>query len=241
MAPWASWCIAVRIGVLFSGGKDSNLALYRLLRGGHDVAVLISAIPKRGDSWMFHVPNVEHAGLQAASMGYPWERVEVSGVADAEMDEFEQAMRGLSKKWGLDALGTGAIASRYQRDRIEGMCSRLDLECVSPLWAQDEEALLRETLALGFDVMFTSVSAEGLTKDWLGSRLDDDRISSLLRLKSKNMINISGEGGEYETFVCDSPLFRKRINILSASLDWRHNSGTLTIDRAELVGKRLRQ
>ncbi|HRU81637.1 MAG TPA: diphthine--ammonia ligase [Candidatus Methanomethylicus sp.] len=227
----------MKTGVLFSGGKDSNLAVCRLLNAGHEVAVLISAIPKRDDSWMFHVPNIERAGLQAESMGYPWERVEVSGVMDAELAEFERGLLRISERWGLEAIGTGAIASRYQRDRVEGMCRRLGLECISPLWAQNEEGLLKEMLALGFDVIFTSVSAEGLTKDWLGSRLYGQRISSLLKLNSKYRINISGEGGEYETFVCDSPLFKKRIKIISASLSWRHNSGTLSIDNVELVDK----
>jgi len=227
----------MQTGVLISGGKDSNLAICRLLTAGHDVAVLISAIPKRDVSWMFHVPNMERAGLQAESMGYPWERVEVSGIMDAELEEFERGLLRISEIWGLEAIGTGAIASRYQRDRVEGMCRRLGLECISPLWAQNEEGMLREMLTLGFEVIFTSVSAEGLTKDWLGSRLDGQRISSLLRLNSKYHINISGEGGEYETFVCDSPLFRKRINIISARLSWHHNSGTLAIDNAELVEK----
>ncbi len=227
----------MKTGILFSGGKDSNLALWRLLKAGHEITVLISAIPKRDDSWMFHVPNIEYARLQAESMGYPWERVEVSGIMEAEMAELERDMICVSQRWGLEAIGTGAIASRYQRDRVEGMCRRLGLECLSPLWAQDEEALLREMLALGFEVVFTSVSAEGLTKDWLGSRLDEQRISSLLKLNEKHLVNVSGEGGEYETFVSNSPLFRKRIRIISTSMSWHHNSGTLAINEAELVEK----
>ncbi len=227
----------MKTAILYSGGKDSNLALLRLLNAGHDIAVLVSVVPKRDDSWMFHIPNIEYARMQAESMGYPWERVEVSGNKEAEVAELEAAMLRISEDWCVEAVGTGAIASRYQKSRVEGICQRLGLESLSPLWGQDEAGLLKELLALRFEVYFTSVSAEGLTEQWLGRRLDDESVKLLLALKAKYSINASGEGGEYETFVADSPLFRRRINIISATRHWHHNSGTWAIDKAELVEK----
>lgn len=229
----------MKIAILYSGGKDSNLALWRLLKAGHEIAVLVSAVPHRDDSWMFHVPNIEYARMQAESMGYPWERVEVSGSKEVEVGELEDAMHEISGRYGIQAVGTGAIASRYQKSRVEGLCRRLGVQSLSPLWGQDEESLLKELLALRFEVYFTSVSAEGLTEEWLGSRLDDARIRSLLALKAKCSINISGEGGEYETFVADSPLFRKRVSIISATARWHHNSGTWAINEAALVEKNM--
>ena len=227
----------MRVAILYSGGKDSNLATLRIHRAGHEVVALVSVIAKRSDSWMFHIPNVELTKIQADCMGIPWERGAVSGEKEVEVQELSSTLSRLKDKWNIEGIGTGAIASRYQRERVDQICKNLGLEELSPLWGAPEEALLREILGLGFEVYFASVSAEGLGRDWLGSQLDKDRVRSLLKLKEKYGINASGEGGEYETFVCDSPLFKKKIKILEAETSWHHNAGTWSIKKFEVVNK----
>lgn len=227
----------MKVAILYSGGKDSTLATLKILRAGHEVVALVSVIAKRTDSWMFHIPNVEFTRVQAECMGLPWYRLEVSGEKEVEVDELQSFISGLRDRLGIEAIGTGAIASRYQRERVARMCSALGLGELSPLWGGPEESLLRELLDLGFEVYFSAVAAEGLGKDWLGSRLDERRMGLLLRLKEKYGINASGEGGEYETFVADCPLFRKRIEILEGETDWRHNSGSWSIKKFQLLDK----
>lgn len=229
--------VAMKIAMLFSGGKDSNLALHRLVRAGHEVAALVTALPSRSDSWMFHCPNAHLASAQAECLGIPWEPIPVSGSEGIEVSELERGIQEVQRRRGIEALGTGAIASRYQRSRIDEVCSRLGLECASPLWGEDEESLLRELVKLSFEVYFASVSAEGLTREWLGRRLDQGAISSLLSIKERYKINISGEGGEYETFVADSPLFRSKIRITSASSSWHRNWGVWEISSYEIIKK----
>ncbi len=224
--------------MLCSGGKDSNLALLRLKRAGHEVALLVSVVPAGCDSWMFHLPNVSLVGVQAACMGIPHEAVSVSGEKEEEVGELREALSPIQERWRIEGIGTGAIASRYQRERIDRVCSSLGLEALSPLWGEGEESLLREIIREGMEVYFTSVSAEGLDRGWLGRRLDDGALLSLLRIRERYGVNISGEGGEYETFVCDSPLFRKRIVVTSAETAWSRNCGTWTIRSYTVAEKR---
>jgi len=228
----------MKVAVLYSGGKDSTLATYRAYRTGHEVVALITVVPRRQDSWMFHHPNTEHAGTQATCMGLPWVRVGLSGEKESEVGELQRQIQPLIGTLGAEAICTGAIASRYQRERVARMCSELGLAELSPLWGEPEGSLLDELLDLGFEVYFSSVSAEGLGRDWLGARLDRARVQSLLGLKERYGLNASGEGGEYETFVCDSPLFRKRIKVVEAEVVWGRNSGTWNIRRLEMVEKR---
>jgi diphthine-ammonia ligase len=228
----------MKVAVLYSGGKDSTLATYRARKAGHAIVALISAIPLRQDSWMFHHPNIRHAWVQAGCMGVPWQGVEVSGEKESEVEELKRKISPIITRLGIEALCTGAIASRYQRDRIAGVCRELGLAELSPLWGEPEESLLNELLDLGFDVYFSSVSAEGFGRGWLGSRLDSERVQSLLRLRDRFSINASGEGGEYETFVCDSPIFMKRIRVVEAETIWSRNSGTWNIKRLETIEKR---
>lgn len=227
----------MKVAILYSGGKDSTLSAYRIIKAGHKIVALISVISRRNDSWMFHIPNVELTKVQAECMGIPWERVEVSGEKEVEVQELQSAISLMKERLGIEALGTGAIASRYQKERVGNICRSLGLGELSPLWGSPEDALLRELLDLRFEVYFTSVSAEGLGRDWLGSRLGESRMASLLMLKGKYGINASGEGGEYETFVCDCPLFMKRIRVLESETIWQHNSGTWEIRKFETVEK----
>lgn len=227
----------MRVAFLYSGGKDSNLATHKICRKRHELIALVSVMAKKSDSWMFHIPNVELTKIQADCMGIPWVGVAVSGEKEVEVQELCSVLSHLKDKWNIEGIGTGAIASRYQRDRIAQICRKLGLEELSPLWGAPEEILLREILDLGFEVYFTSVSAEGLSRNWLGRRLDNELVVSLLRLKEKYGINASGEGGEYETFVCDAPLFKKRIKILEAETLWHHNSGTWSIKKFEVINK----
>lgn len=228
---------SMRVAVLYSGGKDSNLATFRVSRSGHQIAALISVVPAREDSWMFHHPNVGRTRIQAGCIGVNWEGVSVSGEKETEVGELKRQLAPLKEKHAFEGLCTGAIASRYQRERVATLCGELGLAELSPLWGLPEESLLRELLDLGFEVYFSSVSAEGLGRDWLGSRLDEGRVRSLITLKERYGINASGEGGEYETFVCDSPLFRRRIRVIEAEARWARNSGIWKIKRLETVAK----
>ncbi|MDD1776004.1 MAG: diphthine--ammonia ligase [Candidatus Methanomethylicus sp.] len=230
----------MRVAVLYSGGKDSNLALWRLRKAGHEIVALISAISDRPDSWMFHTPNIAYCRVQAECLGIPWIPVRVSGAKEAEVDELSDAIAQLRRSLDLDALGTGAIASQYQRTRVGHICSVLGISELAPLWGDGEEELLREMIGLGFEIYFSSVSAEGFDKDWLGSRLDADRISLLHRLREKYQINISGEGGEYETFVADMPMFGSRIVVLESKTSWHHNSGSWVIGKLMVLSKNPR-
>ncbi|MGC8936493.1 MAG: diphthine--ammonia ligase [Candidatus Methanomethylicaceae archaeon] len=223
--------------ILYSGGKDSNLALYKLLREDHEIVSLLTVMPEKPDSWMFHRPNVQLARLQAQCMGLPWHGLTVSGEKEKEVAELIPFLSSLKSRFGAEGIASGAIASNYQKSRIEKLCEVLGLRSLSPLWGTLESDLLAEILNLKFEVYFTSVSAEGLDREWLGKLLDWDRVSRLLRLREKYGLNPSGEGGEYETFVCDSPLFKKKLKVVEAETVWHHNSGTWNIKRIEMIDK----
>ena len=223
--------VVLRIAVLYSGGKDSTLAALRALDAGHEIGALVSVSVRGQDSWMFHLPNIELTRVQADCMGLPWIRIEVSGQKEAEVKEMQTSLKPIIERLKIDALCTGAIASNYQMERVRRVCDALGCRDFSPLWGLSEESLLNDLLKLHFEVYFTSVSAEGLGKEWLGSRLDEQRVRDLIKMKAQYGINASGEGGEYETFVSDCPIFRKRIIISEGVLDWKRNCGTWSIKK----------
>ena len=223
----------MRVAVLVTGGKDSALAFYRVLNMGYEVKCLACMIPMREDSWMFHYPNIRLVDLFAEAVEIPLVKAETLAVKEKEVEDFKRLIEGLD----VDAIVSGAIASVYQKSRIEKMCEQLGLRCIAPLWQEDQLGILKEILVLRFDVIVTGVCAYGFNKDWLGRKLDDDTIEALKELNRRYGISLVGEGGEYETLVLDAPFFKKRIKIIEAEKIWENQSGSFLITKAKLEGK----
>lgn len=225
------------VAVLYSGGKDSNLAAYRAEKGGHVIRCLVTLIPLSAESYMFHYPNARHTALQAEAMGLPHLTRETAGRKEEELRDLKEALLEAKVGHGIEGVFVGAVASGYQKSRVEELCRVTGLECFSPLWNSDPESLLREIIRLRFAAIITSVSAEGLDEGWLGRRIDLGALEELKELGVKYGVNISFEGGEAETFVLDGPLFSKRVEILELRKTWGHGRGSLEILKARLAEK----
>jgi ABC transporter with metal-binding/Fe-S-binding domain ATP-binding protein len=226
----------MRVGALFSGGKDSAYAAWVASRKD-ELACLVTLFPRSEASYMFHFPNLRWTALQAESIGVPLLTEETEGVKEEELVDLERALAKAKSRFRLEGIYTGALASVYQKTRVEKICDHLSLKCVSPLWGIDPETHLRRLVADGFDVVIVSVSALGLDQTWLGRRLDGSSIDDLVALGRKFRFHVGLEGGEGETFVLDAPFFSKRIDIRSSDKHWRGDWGYLEITNATLVPK----
>jgi diphthine-ammonia ligase len=223
----------VRVAVLASGGKDSALALFRVLKGGYEVECLVCMIPLREDSWMFHYPNIRLIDLFAEAAGFPLVKAETAGVKEKEVEDLKRLIATLD----VEGLVSGAIASDYQKTRIEKICKELGLKCIAPLWHEDPQGMLKEILDLKFEVIITGVYAYGFSEEWLGRKIDEATIADLIELNRHYGISLVGEGGEYETLVLDAPFLKRRIKILEAEKVWKGQNGYFLVTKAELENK----
>jgi diphthine-ammonia ligase len=222
----------MRLAGLLSGGKDSVYAA-RLMQEEHQLSYLVSLRSKNPDSYMFHTVNIDLARLQAEAWGIEYREAVTEGEKEEELADLKQALSELD----IDGVITGAIASNYQRERIDKIAEDLGLKHLSPIWGRNREELINEMLESGMEIIFSSVAAHGLDKTWLGKPLDQERISKLKAISEKFGVDMCGEGGEYESLVVDAPWFSKRINILDAEETWDGVSGKYNIHEAKLVGK----
>jgi predicted ATP pyrophosphatase (TIGR00289 family) len=223
----------MRVAVLATGGKDSALALYRVLKMGYEVKCLACMVPMREDSWMFHYPNIRLVDLFADAVGIPLVKAETSGIKEREVGDLKRLIEGLD----VDAIVSGAIASTYQKSRIEKICEQLRLKCIAPLWHENPLDILKEIAALKFETIITGVYAYGFSKEWLRRKIDNPTIEALIELNRRYGISLVGEGGEYETLVLDAPFFKKRIEIIEAEKIWKNQSGYFLITKAKLENK----
>ncbi|MEM5798032.1 MAG: diphthine--ammonia ligase [Candidatus Aenigmatarchaeota archaeon] len=221
--------------VLYSGGKDSNLALHKALMSGVKIKFLISLVPSSPEAWMWHWSNAQWTVLQAQALEIPILTAKTEVGEISEMKGLETILSKLKGK--IDAIVTGGIASRYQADRIESLCRRLGMDMISPLWGIAPEEEWQELLSLGFEIIITSVSTEGLEANWLGRIVDEKTFFELMELSKKYKFNLSGEGGEFETFVLFGPDFKKMIKIIKGYKKWdkRTKSGYFRITKAILI------
>jgi len=206
----------IKTAVLFSGGKDSCLALSYALKHS-DVSCLIIMISKNPQSYMFHTPNIVWARLQAEATGIPAIIQETSGEKEDELEDLKTAMVSAAEQFGVQGIVSGAIGSVYQSSRIQKICDILGLECFNPLWQKDQVSILKELVDKNFEVIIVGVFAQGL-EGIIGRRIDDSMIDTLMMLNKKLSINPAGEGGEFESFVLYAPFFRKRLKILRSSI-----------------------
>lgn len=226
----------MKVAVLFSGGKDSTMAVYKAIQEGNQVDYLFSMVSENPHSYMYHVPNIHISELSAKAMGIPLIKGSTLGEEEKELDDLKLALEQL-KDLGVEAIYSGALFSVYQKSRIDKLCQDLGMKSVAPLWHSDPEEYMRDLIDLGFDFILTGVAAEGLDESWLGRKIDLEALDELIELNKKYGINVAFEGGEAETLVLDCPIFNKKIKIMESEIKWAYDNGVLFIKDAVLEDK----
>ncbi len=205
----------MKAGILFSGGKDSTYAAYVAKQEGHELTCLITVHSDNKESYMFHTPSIGKTEKQAEVMELPLYIEKTKGEKEKELVDLERAIKKAREKYGFDMLVTGALHSVYQASRIQTICDKLGLKCFNPLWHRNEIEYLNELIDNGFDIVIIGVFAYPLDQSWLGMKIDNKFVEKVKELKEKYSIHPAGEGGEFETFVLNCPLFTRPLEIRS--------------------------
>jgi ABC transporter with metal-binding/Fe-S-binding domain ATP-binding protein len=203
----------MKVGVLFSGGKDSTYACYLAKKAGYEVECLITLESSNKESFMFHTPAIELTKKQAELMNIPIITRETAGEKEKELIDLKRSIEKAIIKYNIRGIVTGAVESVYQSSRIQKICDELDLECFNPLWQKNQEELLRDLVKNKFEAIIAGVFAYPLDKKWLGRKINEDFIEKIKEMNRKYSISIAGEGGEFESLVVNCPMFKNSIKI----------------------------
>lgn len=200
-----------KAAVLFTGGKDSCLALYKAKKSGYDIKYLLCVLPASQDAYMFHKPDSRVLKAQAKALEIPMltEKAEIG-----EKNELRALKKLLKKVKGkVKHIITGGIASQYQSKNIEKICKKYGLEVKVPLWHLSGKQIWQHCLDNGFKIIICKIASEGLGEAWLGKIIDSSLLKQLESLSEKYKFDLSGEGGDFESLVIDMPLFREKIKL----------------------------
>lgn len=216
----------MKVVALVSGGKDSCYNMIQCVAEGHDIVALANMRPvgkDELDSYMFQSVGHRAIELYAEAMNLPLFRQDIKGTAVVqgkdyqpsdgdEVEDLYQLLRRVQENIEVEAVSVGAILSNYQRVRVENVCTRLGLKCLGYLWRRNQEELLEEMIGAKIEAIIIKVAALGLNFKHLGKTLAEVR-PHMNKMKEQYQLNPCGEGGEYETFTLDCPLFNKKIII----------------------------
>jgi ABC transporter with metal-binding/Fe-S-binding domain ATP-binding protein len=206
----------MKLAVLFSGGKDSVYSAYLAKQSGNELTCLISILSENLESYMFHTPSINQTKAQAKAMSVPLMIFKTKGKKEDELKDLINIIKKAKTKYKIEGIVTGALHSDYQASRIQKICDDLNIKCVNPLWHKDEIQYLNELIRNKFEIIIVGVAAYPLNQSWLGRKIDEKFVKEVKVLKEKYRIHPAGEGGEFETFVINCPLFTKRLKLKSS-------------------------
>ena len=191
----------------WSGGKDSALALSRLLAAGtHSVECLVTTInPQRNTSTVHGIP-VPVMEEQARCIGLPLRTVEMTGPA---MEDYVEVMadttQGLRDE-GIEAFAFGDLSASDVRRLKEEQFRPFGIEVVVPLWGMSSRDAVEAFIDSGHRAVTVVVDADALDVEHVGRELDRDYLASL-----PDCVDPAGELGEYHSFTYAGPLFREPV------------------------------
>jgi len=226
----------MKVAILYSGGKDSTYAIDYAKEKGWEIEYLLSVKPTRTDCFLFHFATVENTKTQAEMLGVK-HILTSCDVADP-VDE-AKIVADIVKDNLVDAVilgGTGL--QKTQIKSIQDALRPLGVEAFASHEGEDQEEVLRQLLDKGYEVMITQIASDGL-QPWLGKVLTKDNFSEIQRDARKYGFWVAGDGGYYDTYCLESPLFSSKIEVETKLVKEDEYCGHIEFTSVKLVKKVL--
>jgi diphthine-ammonia ligase len=211
-----------KVVVSFSGGKDSTLALYRMLKNSYKIIGLLVTFDSQKDSYFHKIPR-DILEEVARELEIPLMEVDCSDKKNYEV-EFEKVLKH-SKDKGAEICVFGDIDIDAHKNWCLERCNAAEMQGMFPLWQENRERLTNEFIDYGFKAVIKKVNLKALGKEFLGKELTKDVVNEIKNLGC----DPSGENGEYHTLVFDGPIFKNAIKFDKAGTELIENYGYLTI------------
>lgn len=189
----------------YSCGKDSTLALHKMLDQGHQCVGLLVMVNADVQRSFFHGADAGMLERYAIALDLPLLPCPTQGAS------YHLAMEaGLQKArdMGAEAACFGDIDIAANRAWCQARCDNTGLQAVFPLWQRDRQENVYELMALGYQCLIKSINQTLLPKTVLGKMICPETVETM----KKCGIDICGENGEYHTLVVDGPVFRTPLD-----------------------------
>ena len=194
----------------WSGGKDSALALYKILKADElDVKFLLTTVNSHWQRVSMHGVRRELIQKQAEAIGI--ELIEIFLPESPSMEIYENELNKTLDfliENGVTHSIFGDIFLQDLREYREKQLQSKNLTAIFPLWQIPTEDLINEFIELDFKAVTVCVDAAKLEKSFCGRVIDKKFVADL-----PESVDVCGENGEFHSFVYEAPFFREKIEI----------------------------
>lgn len=194
----------MKFAMVYSCGKDSTLALHKMVEQGHEPVCLVVMVNREAGRAYFHGADRAMLDRYSQALGLPLL------TCPAGPEDYHLALEdGLkrAKEMGATAAAFGDIDIDGSRQWEEARCKAAGLIPCFPLWQRDREQNVYELMELGYRCIIKSVDTSLLPLDLLGKFIAPDTVAVM---RSAG-IDICGENGEYHTLAVEGPVFRSAV------------------------------
>ncbi|WP_227937637.1 diphthine--ammonia ligase [Alkalihalobacillus deserti] len=221
-----------KVAVCWSGGKDSCLALFRVLQENHEVICLLSMVSEKDARNHAHGIQLEILKLQANALGLPLILVDSAGEYELSL---KRSFSHLKEKFGVEAIVFGSLYSKEDRKWNKQVAYKSGIEPLFPVWISPNQSskLLYDFISKGFHSVICRASTKYFDQTWAGRFLDWSFYDEIHQTDSCVM----GELGEYHTFVLDGPIFHKKIEMTKSEVVLNSGLWSLDIQTCHLLEK----
>ena len=193
----------------WSGGKDSKLALYRVLRERKfDIRYLLTTLNQEADRISMHGVRSELLLAQAESLGIPVKQIQLPSSSD--MGAYEAVMSKAIQELKAEGISDcifGDIFLEDLRAYREQKLQQVGISAHFPLWKGGTPDIVNEFIDLDFKTIVVCVDGSKLGEEFAGRVIDKNFLADL-----PENVDPCGENGEFHTFVFDGPIFDKPIS-----------------------------
>lgn len=191
----------------WSGGKDSALALHKVLEENQfDVIALLTTFNEIDESSSGHSVPISFIKKQAESIGIPLYPV----MIDKSPGDYERKMMEVVRHFKTKDVQHFIFGDLYLDEIKTYRESKLNphgIEVVEPIWGQSPEETIQVFLASGLKAKIVTIQGDKLGKSFVGRDINQTLIADLPK-----EVDVCGENGEFHTFVYDGPIFRKKVD-----------------------------
>lgn len=194
----------------WSGGKDSSLCLYYVLKQKkYEIVSLLTSVNGNNKRVSLHGIHQDLIQAQADALNIP---IEFIYVYEGNNKEYEKRMKSVLltfKRKGIDTVIFGDIFLEDLRLYREEQLAKINMKANFPLWGKSTSYLVRKSIDLKFASVVCCVNDAYLKQTDAGKEINSQFVKTLPK-----DVDPCGENGEYHSFCYKAPIFKTPITLI---------------------------